>query len=104
MRQIGVETQLPIGKRAVIRNVWWTSRVFTKKYEGKFVTDLQSKADVEQWYSGISGLPQSQQGSGPSPEWAIRDAIKRNEEHIKLLQAACAELNVALQNCLQGDT
>lgn len=56
-RVFGRETQLRIGKRAVIRNVWWTGRVFTKKYEGKFKGEgLQAMADIGNWQTGIADI------------------------------------------------
>jgi hypothetical protein len=100
-RVIGKETRLPIGSRAVIRNVWWTSMAYTKKYEGKFNSpELQASADTDQWRTGISGLPESQVGYGHNPEFALKDAIKRNKELIRKLQDACLELDKALFQCL----
>jgi hypothetical protein len=99
-RVVGKETRLPIGSRAVIRNVWWTSMAFTKKYEGKFNSPaLQPSADTEQWRTGISGMV-AEPGYGHNPEYALKDAIKRNQELIRKLQAACLELDKALFQCL----
>lgn len=91
-------TILPIGKRAAIHNVWLSNVVFCKRYTGKFNGGhLQSLADTGLWFTGICGNPHSEQGSGSTWEWAVKDAIARNKDMIRKLEQANRSLELALQ-------
>jgi len=71
--------------------------VTCKRYKGQFGSDdLQAKADTGLWYTLIEGNGRAIQGEGPTPELAIRDAIKRNREISKILETAAKTLEASL--------
>lgn len=90
-------TELPIGTRANIRNVWATSQVYCQQYVGEFTQPkLVSKAETGLWFAGVCGWP-TNGGSGHTPLAAIKDAIARNDDMIKQLTTSNKLLTKALE-------
>ena len=90
-------TELKIGTRATIRNVWATEQVFCKQYVGKFTeTGLDLMASTGLWFCSVCGWD-TNGGSGRTPEAAIQDAIARNNDKIKQLTTTNKLLAKALK-------
>jgi len=79
-----------------MQTVDWGGGVFCRRYVGKFhKQSLQDKADVKMWYCRIQGNP-FVTGEGHTPEYALRDAIKRAESLKKRLNQGISACDAIL--------
>lgn len=100
-----VKTILTCKGRGQIQAGILSRGVQVTRYVGKFNTQpLQDKADVAQWYTTVTGNPFVCQGSADTPERAVRDAIKRSQSQIKLIQQGIDRLTAVLQDDFPDDT